>query len=207
MKAWNKITCLLLGGAVLPGVITLSGCGTPARYLEPGSPESLLTVSGVDPADWQRVTAEAAQSLVASGALKRNDGQRPVLMISRIRNYTLQHLETRLLTDQLRSVVLRSGQATVTSAVGYGSNLDPAVRRIRQKELDDLFDPGTVPRSGTVIAPNLSLSGSITQQTVTRGRTEESYFLFHLTLTDLATGLAVWEHNVEIAKQGTRPVL
>ena len=63
-----------------------------------------------------------------------------------------------------------------------------------------------MPKRGTVIAPNFSLSGAITQQTIYQGRTEESYFLFHMALTDLVTGIAVWEHTVEILKQGTYPL-
>ena len=188
-------------------VVALSGCGIGARYIEPGGPEALITVSAVDPAEWRRVAGEAAQSLVASGALKRADGMEPVVMIGRIRNYTLLHLETGLLTNQMRQAILASGQAKVTSAVGYGGNLDRAVRRIRERENDDLFDQSTVVKRGTVVAPNFSLAGMIIQQNTVSGRTEESYYMFHLTLTDLRTGIAVWEKNVDFAKQATRPVL
>lgn len=38
------------------------------------------------------------------------------------------------------------------------------------------------------------------------GRVEESYFFFHVVMTDLATGLAVWEDNVEIGKQETKSI-
>ena len=144
--------------------------------------------------------------MLESGALKRADGRKNVVMISRIRNYTLQHLDSRLLTAKMRQAILASGQAIVTSAIGNSSNIDLAVRRIRDKEYDDLFDQSTVQKRGTVIAPDLSLSGSITQQTTVQGRTEESYFVFHLVLTDLKTGLALWENNVEIAKQGTHSI-
>ena len=187
--------------------VALAGCGIDARYIEPGGPEALITVSAVDPAEWRRVAGEAAQSLVASGALKRTDGTDSVVMIGRIRNYTLLHLETGLLTNQMRQAILKSGQATVTSAIGYGANLDRAVRRIRDKENDDLFNPATVQKRGTVIAPNFSLAGMVIQQNTVQGRTEESYYMFHLTLTDLRTGLAVWEKNVDFAKQATRPIL
>ena len=44
------------------------------------------------------------------------------------------------------------------------------------------------------------------QQQRRSGRTEESYFFIHMVLTDLATGLAMWEDNVEIAKQGTHSI-
>ena len=188
-------------------MLGLSGCGSGARRIEPGGPEALVTVSSVDPAEWKRVAGEAARSLVASGALKRNDGMEPVVMIGRVRNYTLIHLETGLMTNQLRQAILASKQARVSSAVGYGGNLDRAVRRIRDKENDDLFDQSTVQKRGTVIAPNFSLAGMIIQQNTVSGRTEESYYMFHLTLTDLKTGIAVWEKNVDFAKQATRPIL
>ena len=187
--------------------LVAGGCGSDAHYIDPGGSEALVTVSAVDPAEWSRVAAGAADSLVASGALKRTDGMAPVVMIGRIRNYTLLHLETGILTNKLRQAILASGQASVTSAVGYGGNVDLSVRRIRDKELDDLFNQSTVVKRGTVTAPNFSLAGMIIQQNAFSGRTEESYYMFHLTLTDLATGVAVWEKNIDFAKQATRPIL
>ena len=81
------------------------------------------------------------------------------------------------------------------------------MRRIRERENDDLFNQATVVKRGTVVAPNFSLAGMIIQQNTVSGRTEESYYMFHLTLTDLATGIAVWETTIDFAKQATRPIL
>ena len=187
-------------------LVLMTSCGTTARMIEIGSDEDLTTISSIDPRDWQKAAADSISAMLESGALKRADGRKNVVMISRIRNYTLQHLDSRLLTAKMRQAILASGQAIVTSAIGNSSNIDLAVRRIRDKEYDDLFDQSTVQKRGTVIAPDLSLSGSITQQTMVQGRTEESYFVFHLVLTDLKTGLALWENNVEIAKQGTHSI-
>ena len=187
-------------------LVLMTSCGTTARMIEIGSDEDLTTISSIDPRDWQKAAADSISAMLESGALKRADGRKNVVMISRIRNYTLQHLDSRLLTAKMRQAILASGQAIVTSAIGNSSNIDLAVRRIRDKEYDDLFDQSTVQKRGTVIAPDLSLSGSITQQTTVQGRTEESYFVFHLVLTDLKTGLALWENNVEIAKQGPHSI-
>ena len=187
-------------------LVLMTSCGTTARMIEIGSDEDLTTISSIDPRDWQKAAADSISAMLESGALKRADGRNNLVMISRIRNYTLQHLDSRLLTAKMRQAILASGQAIVTSAIGNSSNIDLAVRRIRDKEYDDLFDQSTVQKRGTVIAPDLSLSGSITQQTTVQGRTEESYFVFHLVLTDLKTGLALWENNVEIAKQGTHSI-
>ena len=199
---WRLMTFLFAAMAML----LAAGCASPARIIGVDSDEALVTISELDPADWNRAAAENIDSLLASGALRRPDGKPAVVMVSRIRNYTTLHLESQILTDKIRRAILQSGQAKVTSALGAGGNLDLAVRRIRVKDSDVLFNQATVPKRGTVIAPNFSLSGAITQQTIYQGRTEESYFLFHMALTDLVTGIAVWEHTVEILKQGTYPL-
>lgn len=199
---WRLMTFLFAAMAML----LTAGCASPARIIGVDSDEALVTISEIDPADWNRAAAENIDSLLASGALRRPDGKPAIVMVSRIRNYTTLHLESQILTDKIRRAILQSGQAKVTSALGAGGNLDLAVRRIRDKDSDDLFNQATVPKRGTVIAPNFSLSGAITQQTIYQGRTEESYFLFHMALTDLVTGIAVWEHTVEILKQGTYPL-
>ena len=199
---WRLMTFLFAAMAML----LAAGCASPARIIGVDSDEALVTISELDPADWNRAAAENIDSLLASGALRRPDGKPAVVMVSRIRNYTTLHLESQILTDKIRRAILQSGQAKVTSALGAGGNLALAVRRIRDKDSDDLFNQATVPKRGTVIAPNFSLSGAITQQTIYQGRTEESYFLFHMALTDLVTGIAVWEHTVEILKQGTYPL-
>lgn len=199
---WRILTFL----SAAAGFLLAAGCASPARIIGVDSDEALVTISEIDPADWNRAAAENIDSLLASGALRRSDGKPAVVMVSRIRNYTTLHLESQILTDKIRRAILQSGQAKVTSALGAGGNLDLAVRRIREKDSDALFNQATVPKRGTVIAPNFSLSGAITQQTIYQGRTEESYFLFHMALTDLVTGIAVWEHTVEILKQGTYPL-
>lgn len=199
---WRILTFL----SAAAGFLLAAGCASPARIIGVDSDEALVTISEIDPADWNRAAAENIDSLLASGALRRSDGKPAVVMVSRIRNYTTLHLESQILTDKIRRAILQSGQAKVTSALGAGGNLDLAVRRIRDKDSDDFFNQATVPKRGTVIAPNFSLSGAITQQTIYQGRTEESYFLFHMALTDLVTGIAVWEHTVEILKQGTYPL-
>ena len=199
---WRLMTFLFAAMAML----LAAGCASPARIIGVDSDEALVTISELDPADWNRAAAENIDSLLASGALRRPDGKPAVVMVSRIRNYTTLHLESQILTDKIRRAIRQAGQAKVTSALGAGGNLDLAVRRIRDKDSDDLFNQATVPKRGTVIAPNFSLSGAITQQTIYQGRTEESYFLFHMALTDLVTGIAVWEHTVEILKQGTYPL-
>ena len=128
-------------------------------------------------------------------------------MISSVKNSTTQHINTRILTDKIRQALLRSGKALTTTAISGTGADDAASRQVRELANDPMFNQNTVQQSGTVIAPDMSLSGEIVQQQNSLGRREESYFFFHLSLTDLTTGLAIWEDNVEIVKQGKKPLL
>ncbi len=199
----SRCLILLAGSALLTAA---AGCGSAPVRIDPASDQGITTVHQIDFKDWQIAAEKGINSILESGAMKRADGRKTILMISDVKNSTLENVNTRILTDKIRQAVLRSGQAMVTTAVGAGGAEDSAVRQVRELENDDLFNQSTVQKRGTVIAPDMSLSGEIIQQKRSSGRTSESYFCIHMVLTDLSTGLAVWEDNVEIAKQGTRSI-
>lgn len=193
----------LAGAAALLG---MTGCGSAPVRIDTASSQGITTVHQIDFKDWQIAAEKGISSMLESGAMKRADGRKTVLMVGNVKNSTRENVNTRILTDKIRQAVLRSGQAVVTTAVGAKGAEETAVRQVRELENDDLFNQSTVQKRGTVIAPDMSLSGEIVQQQRRSGRTEESYFFIHMVLTDLATGLAVWEDNVEIAKQGTKSI-
>ena len=193
----------LAGAAAL---LTMTGCGSAPVRIDTASSQGITTVHQIDFKDWQIAAEKGTSSMLESGVMKRADGRKTVLMVGNVKNSTRENVNTRILTDKIRQAVLRSGQAVVTTAVGAKGAEETAVRQVRELENDDLFNQSTVQKRGTVIAPDMSLSGEIVQQQRRSGRTEESYFFIHMVLTDLATGLAVWEDNVELAKQGTKSI-
>ena len=183
----------------------LSGCGSSARRIDPTT-QGVTTVSDVNTRDWQDVSTRAVNSLIASGALVRPDGRKTIVMINEVRNRSGARARTQILTNKMRQALLASGKALTTTAVGGRGPEDNATRQIRELENDDLFNQATVQKRGTVIAPDMSLSGEIINQSTTAGRTRENTFYFHVVLTDLQTGLAVWEDNFDISKQETKNI-
>ena len=201
----NKKIISLIG--ITGMAFTLSACGPSVKRIDATGNEGLVTVDDVDFKDWQIAAEKGINSLLESGVLNRADGRKTILMISTIKNSTTQHINTRILTDKIRQALLRSGKALTTTAVGGNGLDDAASKQVRRLEEDDMFNQATVQKRGTAIAPDMSFSGEIVQQQSSQGRMRESYFFFHMALTDLATGLAVWEDNVEIAKQGKKPLM
>jgi len=200
----NKIQQLI---ALSISALLLTACGSAPKRIDATGNEGIVSIDNVDFKDWQIAAEKGIRSLLESGTLNRNDNRKNIIMISSVKNSTTQHINTRILTDKIRQSLLRSGKALTTTAISGTGADDAASRQVRELANDPMFKQNTVQQSGTVIAPDMSLSGEIVQQQNSLGRREESYFFFHLSLTDLTTGLAVWEDNVEIVKQGKKPLL
>lgn len=203
-KIMTKKILLLVGISSI--ALSLTACGTSPQRIDATGNEGIVSIDQVNFKDWQIAAEKGITSLLESGVLSRSDGRKSILMISTVKNSTTQHINTRILTDKIRQALLRSGKALTTTAVGGNGPDDIASKQVRRLEEDDMFNQSTVQKAGTAIAPDMSFSGEIVQQKATQGRMSESYFFFHMAVTDLTTGLAVWEDNIEIVKQGKKPI-
>lgn len=77
------------------------------------------------------------------------------------------------------------------------------INKVREARNNDEVNQYGVPEKGNLIAPELSLSGKIIQRnTKVKSKQRVDYF-FLLTLTDLKTGLVVWDNEVNIIKLGS----
>lgn len=189
------------------GTLTLAGCQsrTHVERVESDTTRGLATVDQLDFKDYQ-ITAEGLiGKLLSSGRLDTHAKDSPaIMMVSTIRNSTMQHIDTQLLTQRITISLDKSEKVLTTTAHSGRGAMDPATIESRNLPNSEIYDPSTLQRQGTAIAASLSLGGEITQLTRRDGRRSESYFMIYMTVTDLRTGLAVWQDSEEIVKQGTR---
>jgi hypothetical protein len=191
----SKIIFSLL--AALPFVI--GGCATNAHYVETGGRENVVSVNQINIQDYIQAANAAVNDLLASGALDRVATPPAVLAISRIVNNTGQQIDTDLLVKKIRVAVLNSGKAQTTTTLGLGGTAEDPMAKGLQQENEFMNDQKTTRK------PDFTLSGKIIETTARAGSTRQSTYSFQLSLTDSKTGLAVWEGEKEITKQGTRP--
>jgi uncharacterized protein (TIGR02722 family) len=191
----SKIIFSLL--AALPFVI--GGCATNAHYVETGGRENVVSVNQINIQDYIQAANAAVNDLLASGALDRVPNPPAVLAISRIVNNTGQQIDTDLLVKKIRVAVLSSGKALTTTTLGLGGTAEDPMAKGLQQENEFMNDQKTTRK------PDFTLSGKIIETTARAGSTRQSTYSFQLSLTDSKTGLAVWEGEKEITKQGTRP--
>ena len=191
----SKIIFSLL--AALPFVI--GGCATNAHYVETGGRENVVSVNQINIQDYIQAANAAVNDLLASGALDRVATPPAVLAISRIVNNAGQQIDTDLLVKKIRVAVLNSGKAQTTTTMGLGGTAEDPMAKGLQQENEFKSD------QKATRTPDFTLSGKIIETTARAGSTRQSTYSFQLSLTDSKTGLAVWEGEKEITKQGTRP--
>ncbi len=167
----------------------LAGCGTNAHYIQTGGRESVVSINQVNIQDFMSAADSETSDLLASGALDRVQHPPAVLAISRIVNNTSQQIDTDLLVKKIRVALLQSGKAVTTTTFGLGGPEDPLAPSIQSQPHQ---------------LPDFTLSGKIIETLVRAGNTSQATYSFQLSLTD-QRGLAVWEGEKEITKQGTRP--
>jgi len=93
--------------------------------------------------------------------------------------------------------LLQSGKAVTTTTFGLGGQAEDPLASGMQQKSDFLNDKNTTGKA------DFSLSGKIIQLNARAGNTTQATYSFQLSLTDTA-GLAVWEGEKEITKQGTQ---
>jgi uncharacterized protein (TIGR02722 family) len=172
--------------------------------------EGMSHVMQLEFRDWERAADEAVADMLSSGAVNNPNGGRYVLVVSRITNNTMQRLDTDELVKKIRTQLLRSGKVVVTTAVGLDGGEDPMVIAARQLRDSTEVNQANVAKKGTIVAPDLSLSGKLIQKNLKLDKSflssskERVEYYIQLSLTDLNTGLALWENETPIIKEGKK---
>ena len=193
-------------GALLSIILVgsmLLGCGG-VQYVDNADSREYSSL-GIDYHDLEKAAGDNIKSLLESAYVRSLAGlEKPkVLAISNVINDTMQHFSTQELTRKITRDMRNSGKFILTMAfAGSGGSKDTMLDSVRNARKNDEVNQYGVPEKGNIIAPELSLSGKIIQRnTKVRSKQRVDYF-FLLTLTDLKSGLVVWDNEVNIIKVG-----
>ncbi len=197
------------------GAFIVSGCtatATGVQYIDEEKMGTSTPVTlGLDYEDINRASLKLVNSMLRSSYLekmyenkKRREGKPLVLMISDFTNDTTQRLDIDQIVKKIRIALLNSGRFIVTTAVRAGGAEDRATYELRKLRKNEEFNQRTIAKKGTIIAPDLSLSGKIIQRVteLPNGKQRVDYYI-QMSLTDTNSGLAFWEGEEVISKAGS----
>lgn len=183
--------------------IVISGCATETTNIDVMHDEG-KPVMALDYRDFDQAASAMIQSMLGSGALKKPGGGRYVVATGRVVNDTMQRIDTDQLMAKIEEELLNSGQVVMTSAVSGKGAPDQLVHDTRKLRDSEEFDQSTIGTKGTLIAPELSVSGKIFQRNLRydNNRQQVEYY-FQLMVTDLKSGLRFWQKETIIGKRGS----
>lgn len=157
-----------------------------------------------DPDDARRTVEFMVDSMLQFGpVVDLTQAGRPVLDVATIENRTMEHIDTRSITDSLRTRLIRTGKFRFKDRSTSATDIE-----IMNEENElGLVDSSQAVKMGDQIATALYLNGAITQMRTQSGRLIDQYYKITLNLKDLSAGEIIWTDEQEIRKEKKRPIL
>ena len=175
----------------------LAGCATTVEYGDATSSKPISTDFGSS--DLQQIAATMVDSMLADEVLQEiSAGGPPLLIVDKVKNKTMQHIDTESVTDSIRTKLIRSRKFSFqdrTTEAALSEEL--AYQQVAAK------DPVA---SGQQDAPSYMLTSNLSEIEQEQGRLKDVYYKFTMNLRDLKSGRVIWADEKEIRKQKTRSV-
>lgn len=178
--------------------IVLVGCSTKTELIDVENDTS-DRAAGLEYRDFESAARKMVSQMIGSGQLNKPSGGRYVLIVSRIANDTYQRIDVDQLSKKIRVELMNSGKVAVTTM-----DEDARVMQARQLRGSSEVNQATVAKKGALIAPELSLSGKINQREFIVSGKKRIEYIFSLSITDINTGLTIWEGEEAIIKSADK---
>jgi penicillin-binding protein activator len=192
-------SCRALGAATVIAALTLGGCAGQqgVRYTDPARTETLTTDWGRT--DIQMVAERMVNSLVRHPLIA--NGQRPVVQVSTLRNKTHEHIDTKLITDKIRTALIKTGMVRFSAVSDANREI---LENLDYQSNSGVVDPRTAKSIGKQIGADYLLQGEIGSIVKQAGRASDVYYNITLNLLDVETGIIEWSDEEEITKENMR---
>jgi len=154
-----------------------------------------------------KVLSERMASSILSGPPVAERTDRPVVVVYGISNRTSEHIDTKALTDSIRTRLVKSGKVRFLNET-QRENIEREIETMQGK-----VSPKTQVKLGSQVGAEYMLTGtlsSIEKEEMKQVRLhKKSLFYYKLTmeLTDIKTALIEWTDEQEIIREADRPLI
>jgi len=183
-----------------------SGCAAfRAKTSEVDVTETRHLSARYDYSDMRNISQSVVDALAAEFLASKPEA--PVMMIAGVQNRTSQYVDTKNLTDRIRTLLIKGGKA----------------RFVNEARREDLLKeqgftaanaaPDTQMAIGKLLGATYMVSGSLTEMTdrtprqVRVSRTKVNYYKLTFEITDLASSEIMWIHEEEFAREARLPLI
>ena len=159
-----------------------------------------------DYSDLRNFTAKAANDL-AAGDFVQQAQDKPVIMIAGIENRTSSYVDTKNLSDRIRTLMFQTGKFRFVNE----TRRDDLLKEQGYQAAHAPADAGL--KVGKQLGADYMLSGSLTEMKerspdqVRVSRQKINYYKLTLEVTDITTGELLWTDEQELARQASQPII
>ncbi|OGV44961.1 MAG: hypothetical protein A2X46_17485 [Lentisphaerae bacterium GWF2_57_35] len=190
-------------------IVLLNGC---AAFR--GSTSDVDVTSGKSPveradynySDMRNITQKVVNEMVSSPFLN-DQATPPIMMIAGVQNRTSAYVDTKNLTDQMRTLLFRTGKAQFINEARREDLLKEQGYQAANAT------PETQVSVGRQLGAKFMVSGSLVEMETKSGRQVRvskqvlKYYKLTIEVTDLESGLLAWTTEEEFARQESQPLI
>ena len=180
--------------------VCVDGCsGGGVKYEDATAVETVTTEFGST--DLQQIATKMVDSLLSFPPIVEiTNNKRPVIFVDRIKNKTLEHIDTESVTDTISTRILRSGKFRFIDM----TQVDAVRAQLEHQQESGMVDESTAVKIGRQIGAEFMMYGNLSSIVKRSGNTQDVYYKFTLKLMRLETGIVEWSDEKEIRKTKNR---
>lgn len=201
LQFFGSLTTLIVAAICL---IVLSACSS--RPLSPpavryGDAKAIETITAdFGSTDLQQIAESMARSLLQHKAISASRDA-PTVTLAEVRNSTGESIDTRMITEKIRTQLIKSGQVRFAVSI---NEMQSQVTELKRQNNSGMYRPGSVAKTGNMEAARYRIEGSISTIVKQNMELRDVYYIFTLALVNNESGLLEWADEKEIRKIASR---
>ena len=186
---------IALAGAVAAAVLA-TGCAEKTRYGDARAVETLTNEFGST--DLQMMAESMARSMSQAPVIA--SANLPVVTVQEVRNKTSEYIDTRAITDSIRSELQKGGKVRfAVDSAGMGQQTEELKR-----QQSELYAKQNAAQMGSMVGAQYRLEGNVMSIVKQTKDAKDVYYKLNLQLWNIQNGLLEWSDEKEIRKTTTK---
>ena len=162
-----------------------------------GDSKAVETVSNeFGSTDLQMIAETMARSLAQHPVMR----ERPFITLSEVKNKTSEYIDTRNITNSIKTQLMKSGARFVTDTATMDTQTDELMRQSQS----GMYSKGKSAKVGKMQGAKYLLTGEITSITKQNKDVKDVFYKFTLMLKNVEEGIDEWQDEKEIRKTSKR---
>lgn len=195
-----------IAGAITIALL-LPGCSAFRMSTEDVSPENMTHYrADYDASDMRNITGSVVNKILASPFLSQQSSP-PVMTIAGVENRTREYVDTKNLTDRMRTLLLQSGKIQFVNTARRQDLLKEQGYQAANASIETQATIGQQMGAKYMLTGSLTMMSQKSGKQVRVSKQNMKYFKLTVEITDLNSSLIIWTTEEEFARKESVPLI